>query len=343
MTTMALLKGRLPLPGTILLTGSPAGTLALDSACFTQLESYVRAVEELPSENDGGSAATTEALEAVRAETRRFGFPRELRRLLAERPDVLMDDSASPLLYVRIIAVVQRLQAGATAAVSILQSVREARTRDEVHAALRLLGSKAEHARAPVGPLIEALKTFKPPIVAANSTLAAAVKADAEELRRLQEAVGALRVRIESEQKRIDGLGVFTGPRKRKDADAQLHELERELADTSAHATSRRAALARLEPIVESGGWLAQALDDLIDFMEKVTKTWTAFGSGVMQAAADWSNAALQDGAPFEQVEEAIRQWTAIERAARQFVATSLVDAPASGMRTDGAPHDGIS
>jgi hypothetical protein len=326
----ARIKGRVPLPGTVLLTGADADALALDRPSFTHLKNYLSRVEGLPADFETGSAATAEALNSVRAEVRLFGSPRELRRLLSQRPNALADEYPPPLLYGRIVAVAQRLHESATAVVSILQSLNEpGGSHGDVNTLLQLLGTKADNARAPIGPLAESLKTFKGGILAANRKLSAAAKADAEALREMQETVGGLRVRVQNQQEQLDRLGLLTTRQKRSGIEEQLHQLQRELADVSALAVKRRAALGLLEPIVESGQWLGSGVDDVVDFMETLSKVWTAFGSSVMQLAADSSSAELEDPAGREKalsVDEAVRQWSAIDRAAKEFVEESLVD-----------------
>lgn len=329
---MTLIKGRLPLPGTSLLNRGETGTLAIDQRSFTHLMNYVTLVERLPADFDAGSSAMGEAVDGLRAAVRQFGSPHALRRLLVEQPNALADEDASPFLYARIVAVIQRLHESASGVVSILQSLPASAGRDgDVTAGLRLLGSRADNARVPVGPLTEGLKAFKAEILLPNSKLSAAARADAEAVRQLQEAVGRLRVRVQGQQTQLDQLGTFTMPQKRSGIAEQLHQLQRELAATSALAAKRRAALGHLEPIVEAGGWLERGLDDVIEFLENLRKVWTAFGSGVMQLAADFSGDDRAGAAWAEQrvdVEEAVKQWNAIDRAATEFVAASTVDVP---------------
>jgi hypothetical protein len=67
----------------------------------------------------------------------------------------------------------------------------------------------------------------------------------------------------------------------------------------------------------------------------------TAFGSGLTQVAADGSDAQLQDAAGIGKVlgsEEAINQWSAIEKAAGSYLAQATVDAAPSKATVGGQP-----
>jgi hypothetical protein len=320
----------LAVPSQALLEPGDANKLAFTSS-WMHLNGYVGKVESLPAEFDSGSAATGEALDTLRAEAKKFGSPRRLRQLVVERPNALADREPPPMLYASIVWLVQRSHESATRVVSFLQSLMEsAGSSDDVKAGLQFLGSKAEEARTPIGPLISSLKMFKAGILDANNGLSVACKAGAQTLHQMQEIVGGLEVRVESLKKQIEELGFF-GFRKKPELERQLQSLREELADNSACAEKLRTALGKLEPIMNEGFWLQSGVDDLVDFLDKLRKVWTTFGSGLTQLAADSSDAQLGDSVWMEKalgLDAAIRQWNAIGQAAKQFTVESLVDLP---------------
>lgn len=304
--------------------------LALETSSWMHLNRYVGKVENLPEEFDSDSAAISEALDKVRSEAQGFVTPRQLRQLIQAHPDALADKQQPVMLYAGIVWLVQRLHASAASVVSTLQRLMElAGSSEDMKQGLQRLGSQAQDARNPIGPLIVSLKTFKAGILDANSDLSEACKTEAKALHQLQEAVGGLQVRIESLQEQIEQLGFLSSKKKKKDLQEQLGSLQQELGDNSARAERLRTALGELEPILDEGYWLASGVDDIVDYLDAMTKVWTTFGSGVGQLAADASSAQLEDSAWMKKalgLDNAINQWNAIDRAAKQFTLESLVD-----------------
>jgi hypothetical protein len=321
----------LAVPSAALLKLDDASKLAFADSSWTHLNRYVGKVENLPAELTSGSAATGQAVDRLRSEANNFGSPRRLRQLLIERPNTLADAAPPPLLYASIVWCIQRLHASAGTMVSFLQALVEGvKSGEAVKEGFQLFGSEAQKARTPIGPLISSLKTFKAEILNAHSGVSAACKADAQTLRQMQETIGGLEVRVESVQKQIDELGFFS--RGKKPAlEQELQSLRQDLAHNSARAEQLRTALGKLEPILNEGFWLQSSVDNLVDFLDKLRKVWTTLGSGLAQLAVDSSDAQLGDAAWMEKVlgfDAAIKQWTAIDRAAKQFAAESLVDLP---------------
>jgi DNA repair exonuclease SbcCD ATPase subunit len=202
---------------------------------------------------------------------------------------------------------------------------------EDMKRGLQLLGSQAQDARNAIGPLTVSLKSFKTSILDANSSLYEAFKAGAQVLQQTQEAVGGLQVRIESLQEQIEQLGFLSSKKKKKDLQEQLDNLQQELGDKSAEAERLRSAFGELEPILDEGHWLASGVDDLVDYLNAMTKVWTTFGSDVGQLAADASSDQLEDPAWMKKalgLDDAINQWNAVDQAAKKFTEASLVDFP---------------
>jgi hypothetical protein len=328
---MASFTVNLTVPSVRLLTADDVSKLSFVMGSWVHLCSFIDKVESLPADFECGSEAAGKALDALRREAGSFGSPKALRQLLAERPDALAktDGPPSPLLYLQVVWLIQILHSSAGFVGSYLGSLAQLQgSSEDVKAVFRELGGAAEKARAPIGPLIDSLKAFKVRILSAYNDLSGACKTDAEALQKMQETVGGLQVRVESLQKQIGELGFFASKAHRTELEQQLTSANKELADTSARADKIRAALARLEPILNEGHWLGSGVDDLVEFLGNLRKAWTDFGSGLTQLAVD-SNVKLEDPVALRLalgLDEAIKQWTAIDQAARQFTVESLVD-----------------
>lgn len=320
----------LALPSAALLDAD-TGKLALETSSWIHLNRYLGTIESLPADFESGSSATGEALVKLRSEAAAFGSPKRLRQLVQERPDILSDKQPPSLLYAGIVWEIQRLHESAAAVVSYLQSLTEsASSGTNVREGLQLLAGQGEKTRNPIGPLIGDLKTFKEAMLAANGALTKTGKADADALHQMQEDLGGLKVRVETLQERIHRLGFFSSGKKH-DLEQQLQTLQSEFRESSARAERLRLSLSRVEPILNEGFWLKSGVDDLVDYLEQLRKAWTAFGSSMAQLAVDASDARLKDSGWLGQtlgLEQAVSGWTAIERAAKQFVVQSLVDFP---------------
>ncbi len=319
----------LAVPSAALLKYEDASKLALETSSWVHLNRYVGKVENLPTAINSGIAASGTALEQLRKEALKFGSPKRLRQLIAENPNALADDEPPLMLYASIVWWVHRLHESAASVVSFSKSVMEsAKSGADVKEGLQCLGHQAEKGRNPIGPLIASLKTFKVGILSANNDLSETCKIDAQSLQQMQESVGGMEYKVESLKKQIDGLGFFSSGKK-KQLELELQSLRQQLVDKTACAEKLRAALGELEPILGEGYWLQSGVDDLVDFLDKLRKVWTTFGSGVAQLAADASDDQLEDQVWMKKAlgfDEAIKQWTAIEQAAKQFIAESLVD-----------------
>jgi hypothetical protein len=318
----------LAVPSMALLKPGGAGELAFDSNYWRHLVRYIAAVEGLPEIIDGCSAATGAALAKLRSVAKDFGSPRHLRQLLIERPDTLAGTQAPATFYAGIVWLAQQLHETAAFLVSALSTIAERPGPNDLKAGLQLLGSRAHEARTSIGPLIGSLRNFKARAEEANGALSASFASDAKDLHQLQQAVGALRVQIESVNRQIGEIGLF-GSRQKRELEGQLRSLESELADKSAQAEQLRAALGKLEPIHEEASWLEPSMKDLIEFFEKARTAWTAFGSGLAQLVADAADDQLGDWIWVKRtlgLDEAISQWMAIDQAATRFVTAALVD-----------------
>lgn len=323
----------LAVPSTAILKFDDPNKLAFDTSSWMHLKRYIGKVENLPAEFNGGSVATGEALAKLRSEARSFGSPKALRQALSENPNALADDNPPSMPYAAIVWLVQHLHDSAGNIVSYLQSLlgsaRSVSSGSDVKAVLLELGRNADKARNAIGESIVSLKNFKGAILDANNAMSKACETDSELLHSKQERVGALNVQIEEVQRQIGELGFFSSKQKRKKLEEELQTLQQELEDIKGYSEKLRSLVGKIESILEDGAWLKSSLDDLVGFFDNVRKVWTAFGSGLTQLAADASDAQLEDLTFVKQalgIDKAIEQWTAIDQAAKQFTADSLLD-----------------
>jgi hypothetical protein len=303
--------------------------LVFETACWTHFTSYVGRVERLPAGFIADSAGVAPALAKLRRELQRFGSPAQLRQMLVEQAQALSGESAPAMLYGAIVWWIVHLQGTAASVLAILQGqVELVKTAADRKESLQWLGKLAGQARNQIPPLMEALNSFRLAVVAANDELADACTDAGAVLQQTQEAIGGLQVRVKNLEAQIAGLGLF-GAHKKQDLLAQMHTLQKELADSLARAARLQAQLAALDAILGEGVWLDSGVGEVLDAMDHLRTAWTSFGSGMTQLAADASDAQLADPSWIEQVldfGEAIRQWEALQLAASQFAAGALLD-----------------
>jgi hypothetical protein len=326
---MTELGYNLAVPGASLLD-TEGNKLALETKAWTHFNRYLALVDRLPPDLPACSPRTAEALQTLRAQAALFGTPQRLRQLLKERPALLAAEQPPALLYAAMVWEMQRLHESAAAVISFLQSLAGAAGSSGKlpREGLQEIGRLGEQTRMPIAPLISALKGFKDTILSANGTLAAVSKTDAEALHKLQEELGGLQVKMGSMQKELAGMGFFSFGKK-DDLEARLKALQTEFSENSARAEQLRLSLSRIEPILDEGYWVEPALNELVTFLEQLRKIGTSFGSGVAQLAADSSELQLQDAAWLGKklgIDQAVNQWSAIDRAAKQFAVQALVD-----------------
>jgi len=258
---MASFTLNLAVPSARLLAADDVGKLSFVTGSWVHLNSFMDKVESLPVDFECGSEAAGKALDALRREAQSFGSPKALRRLVRERPDALAktDGPPSPLLYVQIVWLVQRLHESAGFVGSYLQSLAEltgssGNLTENVKPALQELGGAIEKARAPIGPLIDSLTAFKVRILSAYNDLSGTCKNEADGLQKMQESVGGLQVGVENLQTQIDQLGILSTKARRTQLEQQLASTSKELTETSARADKLRAAFSKLEPILKGIG-----------------------------------------------------------------------------------------
>jgi hypothetical protein len=327
-------------PSASLLKGDDPASLGFETTSWMHLNRYVGEVEDLPAEYDG-SAASVGALVKVRSVVDEFGSPKQLRKLIKDRPDVLTADPPPKTLYASVAWVIARLHRSASSIVATLQNFYSlGGSASHLRVALQHLGGDAENARKAIGPMVEALKRFKTAILDANAALAAGYAEDADTLRQVQEDMGRLTVKVDALQEEVARLGFFRAGKKHE-LDRELVPLHRQKDATSSRAEKLRLALSVIEPILNEGFWLESGVDDLVGFLDKLRQVLTRFGSAMTQVAADASDARLQDAAGLESIlgkETAIGEWSAVGKAAERFLVHAVADFPAPEGAAGGQP-----
>jgi hypothetical protein len=144
--------------------------------------------------------------------------------------------------------------------------------------------------------------------------VAAAFKRAGVELQRTQADVGGLHERVGRNERQIAQLGLF-GAHRKHDLLVQLHALQRDRAEAMARASRMQVLLGTLDALLDEGVWIETALADAIDSLDKLRTAWTRFSASMAPQAPQAADSA-----------EAIRRWTSLEHAAREFAAASLLD-----------------
>ncbi|HEY6431682.1 MAG TPA: hypothetical protein VIZ17_06830 [Acetobacteraceae bacterium] len=329
--TTAFLGLNRAVPSASLLSRDDPATLGFDTTSWKHLNRYVAKVEGLPTTLQGGSEALTVALARLRSLAAAFGSPKQLRHLIQEQPDALAGDQPPATLYASVAWMVQHLHQSASSVIATLQTFPASTIfADDVRTGLQRLGADAQTARAAIGPLVAALRSFKTDIVEANAALSEAYRTDAAALQQLQEQTGSQQVKLASVQTQIEQLGFFSAGKKRE-LDREQEKQKEQQQETSVRSETLRAALAAVEPIQNEGFWLEPGIDDLVSFLDGLRKVLTTFGSGVTQLAADAADTQLSDAAGMQKLlgnDASIEQWKAIDGAASRFLARALIDFP---------------
>ena len=247
--TTAFLGLNRAVPSASLLSRDDPATLGFDTTSWKHLNRYVAKVEALPTAFQGGSEAAAAALARLRSLVAVFGSPKQLRQLIQEQPNALAGDQPPATLYASVAWMVQHLHQSASSVIATLQTFPASTiAADDIRTGLQRLGADAQTARAAIGPLVAALRSFKADIIAANANLSEAYRADAATLQQLQEQTGSQQVKLASVQTRIEQLGFF-GAGKKRELDREQEALTQQQQATSVGSEHLRAALAAIEPI----------------------------------------------------------------------------------------------
>lgn len=291
------------------------GTLAIARPSWLHLQAYIGLVEHLPAEFGEDEAGVSSAVDQLRQSIRRFGSPAQVRQLLRDNPRALSGETAPAMAHVTLTWWAASLQASSGMVASVLH--RPAGDGGRHDEQLQVLGKAADNARQRITPLIDALTGASTPLLDANRGVAEACKRASDLLQRTHADVAGLHEQVGRQERHIAQLGLF-GAHRKHDVLTQLHALQKDRAEAMARSSRLQVQLGTLDALLDEGVWIEAALAEAIDSLDKLRTAWTRFGSGVAQGAADTGQAV--------DCAEVIRQWAALERAAREFAAASLVD-----------------
>lgn len=307
----------------------PGGVCALvfARASWRHLLTWIALVDELAAASAGSDDGAGRMLAKARDAARAFGSPALVRQQLRARPDILSGELAPESPYAAMIWWTAGLQAAAGLAASILQRMANppegaSRHQDQ----LRLLGGIADQARRRIAPLLDGLTDARAALLEVNRGLSDASLRIAEVLRVRQEAVGGAHERVGRLESQLARLGLFNAHRKQA-LMTRLHDLQKDRAAAIQGEHTIELQLRAFDALLDEGAWIGPALAEAIETLEKLRTAWTRFGSGVTQLAIDAEAWELSDPAWRERaldLAEAVRQWTALERAARDFMAELL-------------------
>lgn len=291
------------------------GALTIARPSWLHLQAYIGLVERLPNDFGGDEAGVGSAVGQLRQVIRRFGSPAQVRQLLRNDSCALAGETAPAMAHATLAWWAAGLQASSGMVASVLHRLADDGSQHQEQ--LQVLGGAADNARQRIAALIDALAGAGEPLLDANRRVAEACKRAGDLLQRTQEDVAGLHERVGRQERQIAQLGLF-GAHRKHDLLTQLHALQKDRAEAMARSSRLQVQLGTLDALLDEGVWIEAALAEAIDSLDKLRTAWTRFGSGMAEVWADTAQAV--------DCAEAIRQWTALERAAREFAAASLVD-----------------
>lgn len=315
----------------------PGGACALvfARASWRHLLTWIALVDELADASAGNDDGAGRVLGKARDAARAFGSPALARQQLRARPDILSGELPPESPYAAMIWWTAGLQAAAGLSASILQ--RMANPSDGAsrhHDQLRLLGGIADQARRRIAPLLDGLTDARVALLEVNRSLSDTSPRIADVLRQRQEAVGGAHERVGRLESQLARLGLFNAHRKQA-LMTRLHALQKDRAAAIQGEHTIEVQLRTFDALLDEGAWIGPALAEAIETLERLRTAWTRFGSGMTQLSVDAAAWELSDPAWRESaldLSEAVRQWTALERAARDFMA-ELLAAPEDARR----------
>jgi hypothetical protein len=326
----------LAVPQAVLQRDRDGRTLGFECTSWTHLHTYLGLLDRLPVDFGADVAGVGPALDKLRQVVRRFGSPSLVRTRLRDQPRALSADTAPGMPYPALVWWAGGVRAVAAEVVAILQALPKlAGDGGRQQELLQTLAGAADKARAQIAPLSDALASFRRPLLEASLDVSEACNRAGDTLQRIQEEVGSLHERIGRQERQIAELGLF-GAHRKQDLLSQLHALQKERAQAMARASRFQVQLGALDGLLDEGVWLGSALDGAVDSLEKLAKAWTRFSDGVAQLAAEASPEQLADAAWTEHAlgrTEAVRQWTALEHAARGLADELVGDVAAGATR----------
>lgn len=322
------------LPNSGLLRSDDSSRLAFQDRPWRRLGGYVQDVEAIVAHFDGDVSgrlepALGESLGRLDGVVRHFGSPRRLRRLLRENPECLAAAVPPTDLYAHLVWLVQRWHESASNIVSRLRHmVSASSSSSELRQGLRTFGREAEGLRRHTSVLTDRFRAFEPDLLQADAAFVHGMELQTHRLREVQGAIGGRRVEIESLEARMADLGILHRTRKQTMQRA-LTEKRRQLEESVRQGDVLRRDVQRLESLLESGPWLAQGCEGVIEALDIAHSLWTTFGSACAQLAVDATGTQLEDSDALKTAlgfDSAVEAWGTIDRATQGFVADALVD-----------------
>lgn len=300
--------------------------LVVASLSWRHLQTWISLARELPPASAGEDGAGP-VLDNIRDAAHAFGSPMLVRQQLREQPAILSGELAPESPYAAVTWWTGGLQEAAGMTASILQRMAQphdgaAGTRNH----LRLLGAIADQARRRIAPLLDGLTDARVALLEANRTLCDASVRVGEMLLHRQGAVTAAHDRVSRLERQLAHLGLFNAHRKQAVL-SRLHAMQRDRAAAMQREHSIKLQLRAFDALLDEGAWIGPALADAIESLEKLRTAWTRFGTGMTQLSDDSADWELADAHWLERtlgLAEAVRQWSALERAARDFMAELL-------------------
>ena len=300
--------------------------LVFASASWRHLQTWISLAGELPPSTVGEDDAGR-VLDNIREAASAFGSPAMVLQQLRDQPAILSGDLAPEAPYAAVIWWTGGLQEAAGMAASVFQRMTTPHTSAaDIRSHLRLLAAIADQARRRVAPLLDGLTDARVALLETNRALSDASVRVGDMLLHRQDAVTGAHERVSRLERQLARLGLFNAHRKQAVL-SRLHAMQRDRAAAMQREHCIELQLRAFDALLDEGAWIGPALADAIESLEKLRTAWTRFGAGMTQLAVESADAELADGRWLERTlgpAEAVRQWSALERAARDFMADLL-------------------
>ncbi|WLI91022.1 hypothetical protein Q4S45_07860 [Massilia sp. R2A-15] len=300
--------------------------LVFASTSWRHLQTWISLARELPA-SAGGEDGAGQVLDNVRDAACAFGSPALVLQQLRGQPAALSGELAPERPYAAVIWWTGGLQEAAGLTASILQRMANAHDgADGSRNQLRMLGAIADQARRRIAPLLDGLTDARTALLDANRALSEASARVGEMLLQRQDAVTGAHERVSRLERQLARLGLFNAHRKQAVV-SRLHAMQRDRAAAMQREHCIEVQLRAFDALLDEGAWIGPALADALESLEKLRTAWTRFGSGMTQLSVEASDWELADPRWLERtlgLADAVRQWTALERAARDFMADLL-------------------
>lgn len=279
----------------------------------------------------GAHPALSGAARAIGAHAREFGTPAQLRTQVLDEPGMMAHDEPPAMLFGAIVWLLMRMNHAATTIlhhqdVLLGKQLGSSERRD----ILLELGQQANRVLTAIPHMLHSLKVWAERLLTLNAELELAATEAGNELQERQVGLGRMEGRLTMLEKQLAQLGIFS-QKKKKELQEEIDGLRRIQPHDTAMAEQLRLQLSAVERVLAQSGWVAPALEELVQWLDALRAAWGEYGSGTMQLAVDASDANLAESdwvASVLALDVGNPMWDALARATHTFTEKAFVDWP---------------